>query len=120
MSKFIGPGQLPADFKFGNEEIADVKDPVVPPKPQFTKEELESMAIVRISEPLSMELLISELSMDKKLIAKWNPDYDLFLYNTYAEDFYRLRIPKDKLDSFVEKKDFLTRKSKQIFEAEVM
>lgn len=120
MSKFIGPGQLPADFKFGNEEIADAKDVVVPPKPQFTKEELESMAIVRISEPLSMELLISELGIDKKLIAKWNPDYDLFVYNTYAEDFYRLRIPKDKLDSFVEKKDFLTRKSKQIFEAEVM
>lgn len=120
MSKFIGPGQLPDDFKFGNEETADAKQLIAPPKPLFSKEELESMAIVRISEPLSMELIISELGIDKKLISKWNPDYDLFVYNTYAEDFYRLRIPKDKLDSFIEKKDFLTRKSKQIFEAEVM
>ena len=121
MGKFIREGQLPDDFKFGNEEpAAAVKDIVAPPKPLFTPEELASMAIVRISEPVSLELLISELGIDKKTLNKWNPDYDLFVYNTYAEDFYRLRIPKDKLDSFVEKKDFLTRKSKQIFEAEIM
>jgi membrane-bound lytic murein transglycosylase D len=122
MSKFIGPGRLPTDFKFGNEEVAAVAavDTVVPPKPVFTKEELESMAIVRISEPLSMELLVAELGIDKKLLDKWNEDYDLFVYNTYSEDFYRLRIPKEKLDSFIEKKDFLTRKSKQIFLAEAM
>jgi membrane-bound lytic murein transglycosylase D len=122
MSSFIGPGQLPLDFKFGSEEpsVAGVKDSAVPVKPLFTKEELESMAIVRISEPLSLELLVSELGIDKKLLNKWNSDYDLFVLNTYSEDFYRLRIPKEKLDGFVEKKDFLTRKSKQIFSAEMM
>jgi membrane-bound lytic murein transglycosylase D len=121
MSNFIGPGELPSDFKFGNEDPAIAgKENVEPPKPLFTKEELEAMAIVRISEPLSLELLVTELGMDKKLLQKWNADYDLFVYNTYAEDFYRLRIPKEKLDSFVEKKDLLTRKSKQIFAAETM
>jgi len=122
MSSFIGPGQLPVDFKFGSEEptLAGVSEPVIPVKPLFTKEELESMAIVRISEPLSLELLVTELGIDKKLLNKWNSDYDLFVFDTYSEDFYRLRIPKEKLDSFVEKKDFLTRKSKQIFSAEVM
>ena len=122
MSNFIGPGQLPLDFRFGNEDpsIAGVKDSVAPSKPLFTKEELESMAIVRISEPLSLDLLVSELGLDRKLFDKWNADYDLFVFNTYSEDFYRLRIPKTKLDGFVEKKDFLTRKSKQIFSAEVM
>ncbi len=121
MSKFIGPGQLPLDFRFGNEEVIAGKEAeIAPPKPVFTKEELESMAIVRISEPLSLELLVSELGIDKKLFNKWNADYDLFVFNTYSEDFYRLRLPKDKLDGFVEKKDFLTRKSKQIFSAEIM
>jgi len=65
-------------------------------------------------------LLESELGIDKKLFNKWNPDYDLFVYNTYSEDFYRLRIPKDKLDGFVEKKEFLIKKSRSIFASEVM
>lgn len=121
MKPFIGDGRLPEDFLFGNEEAGALakKDSVVA-KPQFTREELESMAIVRISEPLSMELLVSELGLDKKLFNKWNSDYDLFVYNTYAEDFYRLRLPKDKLEGFIEKKEFLTKKSKAIFSAELM
>ena len=121
MKQFIGAGQLPEDFKFGNEETVAGKVAVVtPPKPVFTKEELDAMAIVRISEPMSAELLQSELGIDKKLFEKWNPDYDLFVYNTYSEDFYRLRIPKEKLDNFVEKKNYLTKKSQQIFTADAM
>jgi hypothetical protein len=121
MSKFIGPGSLPADFRFGNEEVlASAKAVIAPPKPLFTPEELASMAIVRISEPVSLEFLSSELGMDMKLLNKWNPDYDLFVYNTYSEDFYRLRIPKEKLDGFVEKKDYIMKRSKQIFTAENM
>jgi hypothetical protein len=38
----------------------------------------------------------------------------------YSEDYYRLRIPKEKLDNFVEKKEFLTKKSKQAYAAEIM
>ncbi|MEO6833314.1 MAG: lytic transglycosylase domain-containing protein, partial [Chitinophagaceae bacterium] len=50
MKQYIGPGSLPDDFKFGNEEIATGgKKVVTPPKPVFTPEELASMAIVRIS-----------------------------------------------------------------------
>jgi membrane-bound lytic murein transglycosylase D len=118
MSPFIKQGQLPEDFKFGNEEpSADKKEPPVP-KIVFSKEELESMAIVRLSEPMFEELLTMELGIDKKLFKKWNPDYDLFVYNTYPDEFYRLRIPKEKLDAFIEKKEALSKKSKQIFTAE--
>jgi len=116
MRKFIGPGALPADFRFGNED--GVAATIAPPKPQFTDEELKSMAIVRISDPLALELISDELSIDKKLLKKWNPDYDLFLYNTYATDFYGLRIPKDKLDAFIEKKAVMTRRSNELFAAE--
>src|SRR5947208_16847002 len=106
MKQYIGPGQLPDDFKFGNEEVAGAAA-IEPPKPQCTKEELERMAIVRINEPLHPEVLIAELGIDKKLFEKWNPDYELFTLAAYSEDYYRLRIPKEKLDNFVEKKEFL-------------
>jgi membrane-bound lytic murein transglycosylase D len=118
MKQYIGPGELPEDFKFGNEDAGEAAKPA-PPKPQFSKEDLEQMAIVRIKEPLDAELLYTELGMGKDLFEKWNPDYELFTLETYSEDFYRLRIPKDKLDSFIEKKDLLTKKSKQIFMAQV-
>ena len=118
MKKYIGQS-LPDDFIFGNE-VAAAKKEIAPPKPLYTKEELESMAIVRITEPVSAELLQSELGIDKKQFSKWNPDYDLFVYNTYEGEFYRLRIPKDKLDGFVEKKDYITKRSRQIFQAELM
>ena len=59
--------------------------------------------------------MVQELSLDKKQLNKWNPDYDLFLYNTYPTEHYSLRIPKDQLDNFIQKKDVLTRRSKQIF-----
>lgn len=117
MKQFIGPGVLPADFRFGNEEPNAVPAAVAaPPKPVFTEEELQNMAIVRIKEPVSLELMAEELGMDKKILKKWNADYELFVYNTYSEEFYGLRIPKDKLDGFIEKKDNLTRKSRLIFE----
>lgn len=120
MNQYIGPGSLPDDFKFGNEEIVGGAAKIVTtPKLVFTPEELESMAIVRISEPLSEELLQHELGIDKKQFKKWNPDYDLFVYDDYAEEFYRLRIPKDKLDTFIEKKNMLDAKSRQIFTADL-
>ncbi len=121
MKQYIGPGQLPSDFKFGNEEQGTgVAKSVEPPKPLFTKEELERMAIVRLNEPVNPELLFAELGIDRKVFEKWNPDYELFTLAAYAEDFYRLRIPKDKLDNFVEKKEYLTKKTKQIYAAEIM
>lgn len=123
LNKYIGAGRLPDDFKFADEQvvtsIAKV-DSVKPVKPRFTKEELEAMAIVRIAEPVSFDYLQQELSMDKKLLEKWNPDYDLFVYNTYTEPYYGLRIPKDKLDSFIEKKETIMKRSKEIFGAEVV
>lgn len=118
LNKYIGSGGLPSDFRFA-DEIVDLKvakaDSVKPAKPRFTKEELESMAIVRINEPVHFDYLVQELSMDKKLLEKWNPDYDLFVYNSYSEPYYGLRIPKDKLDSFIEHKDIIMKRSKEIF-----
>ncbi len=134
LSKFINLGSVPVDFKFGKEEdliplkksdagktIPGLNSPVAggaktaDKKAQFTEEELKSMTIVRITEPLHLEMTCQELGMDKKLIARWNADYELFLLNTYPTPFYNLRIPKDKLDLFLAKKDQLIHKSQAIF-----
>jgi len=84
-------------------------------KSAFTDEELRDMSIVRISEPLNMDLISTELGIDKKLLTRWNPDYDLFVCNTYPTPYYSLRIPKNKVDAFLSKKDFLAKKSRRIF-----
>ncbi len=134
LSKFINLGSVPVDFKFGKEEdlipmkkadagktIPGLNTPGTPvvktaeKKAQFTEEELKNMTIVRITEPLHLEMTCQELGMDKKLIARWNADYELFLLNTYPTPFYNLRIPKDKLDQFLAKKDQLIHKSQAIF-----
>jgi membrane-bound lytic murein transglycosylase D len=113
MSKFIGLGNIPTDLDFSPEPaIAKDKKTI---KPMFTQEELKNMAIVRLSEPVEQELLCTELGMDRKLMDKWNPDYELFLLDTYSSEYYSLRIPKDKLDNFIEKKEYLIKRSRDIF-----
>jgi membrane-bound lytic murein transglycosylase D len=114
MSKFIGLGNIPADASFAGETLAAGKT-VAPVKPAFTDDELKSMAIVRISEPVNLDLLAQDLKIERKLLDKWNDDYDLFETDTYNSPFYSLRIPKDKLDNFIERKESLTKKSKQMY-----
>ena len=62
-----------------------------------------------------MNLMSQELGVDKKLLQRWNSDYELFTYNTYPTPFYNLRLPKDKSDLFLQKKEQLTKKSKALF-----
>ncbi len=114
-------GSFPSDFTFNPAEPgAKTGIAAAPPKPQFTCEELERMAIVRITEPLSLEYMGQELGIERSLLEDWNMDYDLFLYNTYPEAYYSLRIPKDKLDDFIMKKEVLTKTSRQIFAQNVI
>ena len=138
LSKFISLGSVPDDFRFGKEEEPAplpapviVKDATAKPvaatvapvnataapvkKSPYTEDELKNMAIVRITQPLHLEYTAQELGVDKKLLARWNPDYELFTYNTYPTPYYNLRLPKDKLELFIQKKEALTKKSAAIF-----
>ena len=138
LNRFIGLGTMPADFKFGEDtgpaaakaaadllaanKKAALKAKIEAPKhaPAYTPEELQNMAIVRITDPLSMEIVSRDLVIDKNLLARWNPDYDLFLMKAYPTEYYKLRIPKDKVDKFVEKKEYITKRSAEMFSALVM
>ena len=126
LNNFISLGEIPDDLKLDKDgkPVVEIEQPkatnekdkaiAAQPKSPFSVEELQRMSIVNITEPLSMELLANELSIDLKLLNKWNPDYQLFVYNTYPTKDYKLRIPKDKLENFVQKKQFIEKKSKQI------
>lgn len=135
LSKFINLGSVPVDFKFGKEDelLTAKRDPltgkplITPPageptaaaaaekKPQFTAEELQNMSIVRIKTPIHFDIMQQELGIDKKLLTKWNTDYESFIYKTYPTPFYNLRIPKDKLDAYLAKKDMIASKSAAAF-----
>jgi len=138
LSKFITLGSIPVDFKFGKEEETPVKADAIVGKPgsiptplpegaapapttipvkkaPFSDEELRNMTIVRIKEPIHLEMMAQELGIDKHLLIRWNADYDLFVYNTYPTPFYNLRIPKDKLNAFISKQDQLIKKSHAIY-----
>ncbi len=122
LNKFIGLKDIPGDLSMSNiaEVTAAKATEKKAVKPLYTDEELRSMAIVKLTEPLSMELMVMELGMDKKQLGKWNPDYELYELDAYPTKTYSLRLPKEKLDKFVERKEFLTKRSKQIFSAQNM
>lgn len=113
MNKFIG-GKVPTEEELSDVVISDSKE-ITPAKPIFTDEELKNMVIIRIGEPLNFDLLAQDLKIERNLLEKWNPDYDMFETSTYNAEFYSLRIPKDKLDNFIERKEFLTKRSKQLY-----
>lgn len=138
LSKFITLGSIPVDFKFGKEEETSAKTEAIVGKPgsipspapegatpatttipikktPFSEDELKNMTIVRIKEPIHLEMMAQELGIDKHLLTRWNADYDLFVYNTYPTPFYNLRIPKDKLNVFISKQDQLIKKSHAIY-----
>ena len=133
LSKFIDLGSIPVDFKFGIEDDAapTAKVPVaglpaiavIPvaavataKKSIYTDDDLKNMSIIRITDPIYMDLMADEIGADKKLLKRWNPDYDQFVFKpgSYPTPFYNLHLPKDKVSVFFQKKDQLIKKSKDI------
>lgn len=118
LGHYIGQ-EIPDEISYNGPKKTDpsaaAKKPV---KPRFSDEELKSMAIVKIAAPISFELMSKELGIDEKLLNKWNEDYELFEYDTYEAETYNLRIPKEKLEAYLAKKEFLEKRSKQIYTAQ--
>jgi len=129
-SKFISLGSVPADFKFSKEkdkdeeptlkDVVGKKTPAVAApgsinKASFTEEELKNMAILKIEQVIHFEVLEHEIGIDKKLMARWNPDYELFATGKYPTPYYKIKMPKDKVDAFLLKKQSLVQLSKNLY-----
>jgi membrane-bound lytic murein transglycosylase D len=116
LSKFIGVDDLPDDlYAEPAKELPCIPDKKPMVKSPFTPEELKNMVIVRITDPLHLDIVAKELNVEKSILMKWNRDYDLFLFKTYPTEYYNFRLPKDKLEQFMSKKELLTQRSKQRF-----
>lgn len=116
MKKFIGSGKIPDDYIMHAEMMpAKGETKKVKPKIVFTEAEIKNMVIITLKEPLSLEVLEQELQVDRKMLAKWNPDYELFVMDLYPDPEYKFRFPKDKFDRFVETRLALVKKSEKYF-----
>lgn len=116
LNHFLSPG-LPVNFDWASlnssrgEAVAKDKKFSHPLLSKFSEDEVKKMAMVRIKSPLDIELVAATLSIDRRMLGKWNYDYFDFLDTYKAGNTYNFRIPKEKLDAFIEKKDYLERAS---------
>lgn len=97
------PGAIKENRKFSHPLLS-----------KFSEEEVKTMAIVRIDKPLDLELLCNELKADRRQIGRWNYDYYDYMDTYKSGNTYNLRIPKDKLDKFIERKSYIEMNSRNM------
>lgn len=96
-----------------NSGIADVKKPKNPLAERFSKNELAKMSMVKIKEPVDMDFLASFLQHDRSVLERWNYDYIDFLLNFKPGDVYVLKLPKEKMDAFLQNKGHIMQMSRK-------
>lgn len=118
LNHFLQPG-IPSNFDWNslnvtNSGMAKPKKAANPLLSKFTEEEVKRMAIVRIKSPLDLEVVASMLHIDRRELGRWNYDYFDYLETYKAGNVYNFRVPKDKLDIFLEKLSILEKTSAKI------
>ncbi len=119
LNHFLLPG-LPSNFDWASLNVTKTgvgnerKVAAHPLLSKFSEEEVKKMALVRIKVPLDLEVVCSVLSVDRRQLGKWNYDYFDYLETYKKGNVYNFRIPKDKLDLFIEKKDIIEKASAHI------
>src|SRR5690606_16415031 len=115
LNDYIEPG-LPSNFDWSS--LNNSKGAVTASKSfehpllsKFSEEEVRKMALVRIDKPLKLELVAQALNVEHKLLGRWNYDYYEYLDTYQTGKTYSFRIPKEKLDRFLELKSSLERSS---------
>jgi len=109
LNHFLMPG-IPSNFDWTSLNVsssassaAKVKKPANPLLSKFTEDEVKKMAIVRIKTPLDLEVVSGTLNIDRRQLGRWNYDYFDYLETYKPGALYNFRVPKDKLDVFLEK-----------------
>ncbi|MBL7704657.1 MAG: transglycosylase SLT domain-containing protein [Taibaiella sp.] len=116
MNNYIG-APVPADFDWKSLNIQPGKssDGITPAKPKnplllrFSEDELKGMAIVKVGSPIDLDVLAATLGEDRRKIGRWNFDYyqSLGAFKSGTAKNFLVRIPKEKLELFLEKKGFI-------------
>jgi membrane-bound lytic murein transglycosylase D len=118
LNHFLLPG-MPSNFDWTSLNVtsaglAKTKKPANPLLSKFTEDEVKRMAIIRIKVPLDLEVVSNMLSIDRRQLGRWNYDYFDYLETYKTGNLYNFRIPKDKLDIFLEKLGALEKASSKI------
>ncbi|MDE3255632.1 MAG: lytic transglycosylase domain-containing protein [Bacteroidota bacterium] len=114
LSPFIPKGSIPENIFDSLNQQATKTAKKETPKSKFTEEELKRMQLIRISEPISLEIMAEIIKTDARQLERWNDDLFLQL-NKPGDKTYWLRLPKDKIDAFLSNKEEIIRRSKQFF-----
>lgn len=115
LNHFLLPG-VPSNFDWSSlnvtaASIAKAKKPSNPLLSKFTEDEVKRMTIVRIKTPLDLEVVANMLNTDRRQLGRWNYDYFDYLETYKTGNLYNFRIPKDKLDLFLEKRSAMEKAS---------
>jgi soluble lytic murein transglycosylase-like protein len=115
LNHFLMPG-MPSNFDWTSLNVtsaglAKAKKPANPLLSKFTEDEVRRMAIIRIKVPLDLEVVSTMLNIDRRQLGRWNYDYFDYLETYKTGNLYNFRIPKDKLDVFLEKLSVLEKAS---------
>lgn len=74
---------------------------------RFGLNEVKKMALIRINQPLNLQVLATVLDIDPHTVESWNYDYYSYQENYQSGETYNLRIPKDKLDTYIAKRAYI-------------
>ncbi|WP_162902791.1 lytic transglycosylase domain-containing protein [Taibaiella koreensis] len=117
LNHFLLPG-VPTNFDWStlnvSGSVAKVKKAANPLLSKFTEDEVKRMAIVRIKTPLDLEVVSQMLETDRRQLGRWNYDYFDYLETYKAGNIYNFRIPKDRLDVFLEKLSAMEKASAKV------
>ncbi|MBP6623810.1 MAG: lytic transglycosylase domain-containing protein [Chitinophagaceae bacterium] len=93
------------------EEETEVEDIVEVKKPEFSKEELEQMAILKVKGNYKLETISRILDEDIVRLRKWNPTFEKDIVK--ATTTIHLRLPINKLEKFIISKEQILAESKK-------
>ncbi|MBL7754266.1 MAG: lytic transglycosylase domain-containing protein [Chitinophagaceae bacterium] len=92
------------------QDDADVDD-VEEQKPQFSKQELDQMAILKVKGRYTIAAIARILDEDVVRLNRWNPDFDKLVQGSTIP--VQLRIPIEKLEKFIISKEEIVQASSQ-------
>lgn len=102
MNTMANAGKIGAEEEDGD---TDVEDKVVQNKPQFTSEELNSMAILKVKGVYNIRIIAKVLNEDPVRLKRWNPTFDEDIKTSIAP--IHLRLPVDKIETFIIAKEHI-------------
>jgi membrane-bound lytic murein transglycosylase D len=86
---------MDTDVEDGEKEVAN--------KPQFTPQELSSMAILKVKGTFNIQTIARYLDEDPARLKRWNPTFEEDLVKSTAA--VHLRLPIDKIERFIIEKE---------------